>query len=449
MFCSSLRFSVCLALLGACVPVIEDKDADTGDEGTTGSTGEDDLDGGDEGAWSLGSQVVTMGVFTTTATGADLGYAASGRAMIVRDGVNTTVYTQLLGMDPETSYMAHVHEYPCDVLSAGAHYKIDPTEAGTVRANEIWPSFTTDANGEGLGFDSVVHDARPDAQSVVVHDPATGARVACATLTDDAPGATVYTGDFFKLASASSRGYCDLQGVGQLVRSGAHTYATVRIEGLDSNADYPVHVHRYSCDVNDAGPHYKFDPGESGTVRENEIWPAFTTDDDGLGEGSDDVQHVARPDAMAIVLHDTDGTKLACADLEGAVVPYETNGNFLVTATGLERGYGIVGNASLVRTLDGDTSVVATVSGLDPNTTFMAHVHREPCRTGGGAHYKIDDSISEEIRENEIWPMFMADAAGNATGTDVALGHLARPEAQSIVIHDPSDKARLACADLD
>jgi hypothetical protein len=47
---------------------------------------------------------------------------------------------------------------------------MEPT-AAAVQSNEIWPTFTTDADGVGRASITVNHAARPDALSIVVHDP--------------------------------------------------------------------------------------------------------------------------------------------------------------------------------------------------------------------------------------------------------------------------------------
>lgn len=47
----------------------------------------------------------------------------------------------------------------------------------------------------------------------------------------------------------------------------------------------------------------------------NEIWPEFTTNADGIGNGNARVDMTAGPDAVSIVVHDADLAKIACADL--------------------------------------------------------------------------------------------------------------------------------------
>jgi hypothetical protein len=47
----------------------------------------------------------------------------------------------------------------------------------------------------------------------------------------------------------------------------------------------------------------------------NEIFPGLTTNPDGIGNGKGKNNFVVRPEAQSIVVHDTDGARLACADL--------------------------------------------------------------------------------------------------------------------------------------
>jgi hypothetical protein len=128
-----------------------------------------------------------------------------------------------------------------------------------------------------------------------------------------------------------------------------------------------------------------------------------------------------------------------------------TQGTPLNTKTGVERNYDITGKASMKRLASGDTGktmVDLRVEGLQPNAKYPVHVHNLPCaEKGGGGHYqhekggKVDDV-------NEIWLTFTSDSSG-AGSSQAEHSHVARPDAQSIVIHDSTaDKARIACIDL-
>ncbi len=129
---------------------------------------------------------VTHGHFETLPGGVELGYHIHGRAKMVRtdrDGGTTTVVVRVRGLDPDTTYPAHVHNQPCSATPAGgSHYQ--NVIGGPVDAvNEIWPTITTDERGRGLGFAVHADRARDDARSIVVHyPPNTSIRLACLDL---------------------------------------------------------------------------------------------------------------------------------------------------------------------------------------------------------------------------------------------------------------------------
>jgi hypothetical protein len=130
---------------------------------------------------AAGGAQVTSGDFNTYAAGLERGYEISGRARMVRtaDG-QTLVQVQAWGLAPFTAYPSHVHNLPCGVNNGGGHYQ-DVVGGPADNINEIWPGFTTDASGHGNGKAANVFTARPEAQSVVIHDT-DGARIACADL---------------------------------------------------------------------------------------------------------------------------------------------------------------------------------------------------------------------------------------------------------------------------
>jgi hypothetical protein len=136
-------------------------------------------------ALSIGSTVAAAGATVTSgpihafATSTDPGI--TGEAMMVRtaDG-KTIVSVRVEGLLPNTEYHAHVHKQACDNGLADGHYRFDP-EGPAAPPNEIWPDFTTNADGIGIGRAVVDATAGPAAMSVVVHTAA-GAKIACADL---------------------------------------------------------------------------------------------------------------------------------------------------------------------------------------------------------------------------------------------------------------------------
>ena len=125
-----------------------------------------------------------------------------------------------------------------------------------------------------------------------------------------------------------------------------------------------------------------------------------------------------------------------------------TKGSVVTTAAGAERNYTVTGDASMVRTPKNKTMVNLDVAGLHANEKYPSHVHNLPCEEkGGGGHYQHKKGGNVDAA-NEIWLTFTTNNSG-AGSQEARHTHLARPDAQSIVIHDStSDKARIACLNL-
>jgi hypothetical protein len=394
---------------------------------------------------------LTYGEFETTDAGRGLGYDITGTALMVRSSSGTKVWTQVVGvgLNANSTYGSHVHNLPC-ALGGGGHYKIDPTEPTTIEANEIWPILHTDQDGIGYGFAESTHIARVEAQSIVVH-ASDGTRIACADLSDGTKGPTTTCGEFELLPAGEELGL-KISGYAIMRRDSRGTHVCVQVRGLNfsGGVSYPAHVHDLPCDVNSGGGHYKIDPTESGTVEENEIWPTVVKGRRRTGVGYASVDHIARPEAQSVVIHHPETkARLACATLvKSWPTRLVTTGTFEVTARGHELGYGrLRGTATMTRNSRGQTFVSVSVKGLDRRTTYAAHVHALPCYMGGGPHYKIDPSVSGTVEENEIWPIIRTNSRGRGRGWAWS-DHLARPEAQTIVIHDPDTGDRVACANL-
>lgn len=130
-----------------------------------------------------------------------------------------------------------------------------------------------------------------------------------------AEGAQVTKGYFVTYAAGPGLGY-DIDGMAHMVRTAdGKTIVTVQAHGLLPNTAYGVHVHNAPCAVNNGGGHYQNVVG--GAVDAvNEIWPLFTTNPSGHGNGFAKNDFTARPEAQAVVIHDPTGARIACADLQ-------------------------------------------------------------------------------------------------------------------------------------
>ena len=150
-------------------------------------------------------------------------------------------------------------------------------------------------------------------------------------------------------------------------------------------------------------------------------------------------------------MHRRFGTVLAILALSAVFAPAALAGGATVTRGEFHAFNGsalpITGQATMVRTADGRTFVTIQVRGLDANTEYGSHVHKQACADGlAGTHYRFDPA-GAATPPNEIWPgPFTTNAAGAGSGDTFAAG-TAGPTAVSVVIHAPGG-AKIACADL-
>jgi hypothetical protein len=127
-----------------------------------------------------------------------------------------------------------------------------------------------------------------------------------------AGGATVTRGDFSAFATGAG---LPITGSAVMVRTAdGKTIVTVHVEGLGASTTYGSHVHQLPCGTSEADGHFKNDPAGPATPP-NEIWPGFTTNAAGIGNGNATVGWTAGAAAVSVVVHAPGGAKIACADL--------------------------------------------------------------------------------------------------------------------------------------
>lgn len=131
---------------------------------------------------------LSKGKFNTYATGLERAYDITGKALMIKTPAGSTIVEIMVrGLFPNTAYGVHVHNKPCNDTNGGGHYQ--HMVGGAVDAmNEIWPGFTTNETGIGVGFAKNDFTAGPNAVSIVIHDT-DKARIACADLTAHEPKA--------------------------------------------------------------------------------------------------------------------------------------------------------------------------------------------------------------------------------------------------------------------
>ncbi|ACY12867.1 hypothetical protein [Haliangium ochraceum] len=228
-------------------------------------------------------------------------------------------------LDEAGTYEAHVHMLPCALEQGGGHYKRDTTIAMERENNEIWPA-VDDPDPQDFN-----HALRGDAQSIVIHravSPAEVPKVACADLvrqTEIPEFTSAGQGGALEGAPAD---YDELAATVELVRGqDGSTSVTLAVAGLPADTTgFGAHVHAGTCKASPpGGPHYKLDPTIAEEQESNEIWLNFDSEADGTASSSASVdKHVARADAIALVIHDpASGDRVSCVELAPSTAPLE------------------------------------------------------------------------------------------------------------------------------
>lgn len=103
-------------------------------------------------------------------------------------------------------------------------------------------------------------------------------------------------------------------------------------------------------------------------------------------------------------------------------------------------GYANVAGEATLERPDGGTEASISLTGLKPDTAYVAHLHSGGCdgTDPGGSHFKFDPTGAEEP-PNEIHFAFNADAEGDGEATAGNDREVPEGEAGSIVVHlDPT-----------
>jgi hypothetical protein len=120
-----------------------------------------------------------------------------------------------------------------------------------------------------------------------------------------------------------------------------------------------------------------------------------------------------------------------------------------------DSGMRIRGTAKLIHGARGSTKLSVHAGGLPPAKGYPTWLHSGACADNGPDY--INDPNGPHEPPNALWASsdsanpkgsLQSSASGNAKGYGMA-SWAARPEARSVVIHNPDDATKaLACADL-
>lgn len=150
--------------------------------------------------------------------------------------------------------------------------------------------------------------------------------------------------------------------------------------------------------------------------------------------------------SIAINYANSWASSLDCIELTDKILIFRS-GSFTATATGVALYGTLFGRAILETSERGVTTVNINMSGLKPNTTYSNHVHNGLCADAGGGHY-LHDLHGSDNAVNGMFPVFTTDNNGRVAYS-LSATKIVRPDARSVVIHEPGSGAKIACADLE
>jgi Cu-Zn family superoxide dismutase len=138
----------------------------------------------------------SVGRFITLPAGAAAGLEIDGVALLSRTRTGTTGRVVVRGLEPGSTYAAHLHSQPCSATNPGGGHYMHVIGAGGSPPNELWFSssvhptdgITANRAGVAIGRGTADWVATADARAVVIHaipaggTTAGGPKIACADL---------------------------------------------------------------------------------------------------------------------------------------------------------------------------------------------------------------------------------------------------------------------------
>lgn len=130
----------------------------------------------------------------------------------------------------------------------------------------------------------------------------------------------------------------------------------------------------------------------------------------------------------------------ACGDGEHDESTEAVSGQFKPVSGAPSEYKAVSGEATLERA-DGGTTVSLRVSGLEPRTAYVAHLHSGGCgqTDPGGPHFKFNPKGSDEP-PNEIHLEFSSKADGAGSASASSNREVPAGKAGSVVLHEAEDE---------
>jgi len=191
-------------------------------------------------------------------------------------------------------------------------------------------------------------------------------------------------------------------GTSDLTWNAANQTLTVKVAltGLAPSSTHPAHIHAGDCSSNG-----------------NIVYPLKPIVADSLGAGTSETTITGVKDGIPtkgwyINVHngpnlspDIQFAPIACANITNPTTSTKNNQSVHVTLEGTTAANELANGTAQLSIASGKLTVKITMSGLAPNSTHIAHIHKGSCEAQGAVLYPLTSVV--------------ADASGKGTSTTV------------------------------
>lgn len=413
----------------ACVAP-NDHHASSGSSSSSSSGSNSSSSGGAPGAYLS----VKGGYFTPTTLGAARYGNLTGLTHLVIRENRSEFEIHVQGLTPNAHYTSTLTRGTCYSIDSNQGYV--PTSGGEIIKIDI----NVDSFAMGMARDMRNYALDDTRLSLAIKDLSDGTTIACAELQSDAGAkGTVRLGKSY---------YLDWEGYVSSHAGGPSRAEIKPPNGIrQAEISGPIDAFISLTDCNSEPIKYFHSKGSESA--DNSLWPHAEEADAFLGIWASNSFEVRLSEIKSIVFSERQSQlplPYRCIDLDSKLLTFRS-GSFKPTDTGVALYGTLAGRAILETSQEGTTTVTITMAGLKPGATYSNHVHNGLCANAGGNHY-LHDIHGADNAVNGIFPVFTTDSTGHVRYT-LSANKIVRPDARSIVIHEPGSGAKIACADLD
>lgn len=375
---------------------------------------------------------VKGGFITPTAQGANLYPGFNGHSNLVISQNTSELAVHVWGLTPDASYKTILNQGTCASTSLMVY------QHNNEGNSSVAPEINVNSYGMGMGHVIAPFAVRETALSVAIKELGGELVIGCVDLhsSQGFKGAIVNGGakSFYR----EGAGYVSANDNGRSI-------IEINTNGWPTEGTLKATANKSTCEETPA--HYLQDT-TGADIASNGLWLQSTESRDNLSvtAWASNLFKVRLNEIKSIEYTDL-GTAFdtGCTNLTTKILMFRS-GNFKPTDNGVALYGTLSGRAILETSKEGVTMATIAMKGLKANATYSNHVHNDTCANAGGGHY-LHEIGGADNAINGIFPVFTTDSSGQVRYT-LSVNKIVRPDARSIVIHEPGSGAKIACADL-